>query len=710
VSQAQIQRLHRRNLMNNGRCVITATNDADGIHKVQIRPTAQELIDDVPVVQLFGISSHAPVGSEAHMVCTTGDRSRSVVVATNNADLRPRNLNSGEVAIYDAAGSIVKLATGGNVEITASGTQTTTVPQVNVNASGGVTVTTPQHHVEGRSSVSEAPTSPNDVATKAYVDGVVGGGVEGPPGPPGPAGPPGAQGPAGPPGADSTVPGPQGPTGAQGPPGATGATGPQGAAGADSTVPGPQGPPGADSTVPGPQGPPGAQGAQGVPGADSTVPGPAGPPGPSTVSADANNFAHLGSDSFIYVPPALPITGGTLTGPLVVGAEAGSVASVTINGTAGQYRSLYFATDGLTDWAFQNDDAGNFNISRFDAGVAVGTNFIISHDDGRLTLTAGLTVTGAVSYLVSGLEVSGGLSVTSGALTLAADPTTALQAATKQYVDVQSIPDAPSDGTTYGRVNAAWEQVLPLTGGSVTGAIILRTSTVYTGFATFNPNTSVGYGLYYYSDTAFGLGSMNGAGQGTNWANAIKIGMPNGTLGIPASGGLGFGAVNTDPLSVVGGIEMYPGFGGFGVTAGTLNYNWSGVQRFYQGNAPIMYLSAGLYMQTPLTLAADPTTALQAATKQYVDNAVSGSVSGVSSFNTRTGAVTLTTADITAANGATQQYVDNAIANLTAQIGASQWDMGLELDRAAPADPLDEMRATIATLTARIAALENRAP
>jgi len=52
-----------------------------------------------------------------------------------------------------------------------------------------------------------------------------------------------------------------------------------------------------------------------------------------------------------------------------------------------------------------------------------------------------------------------------GTTTLSADPAANLQAATKQYVDNKfsgliSIPDAPSDGSTYGRNNAAWTNVL----------------------------------------------------------------------------------------------------------------------------------------------------------------------------------------------------------------------------------------------------------
>jgi hypothetical protein len=57
------------------------------------------------------------------------------------------------------------------------------------------------------------------------------------------------------------------------------------------------------------------------------------------------------------------------------------------------------------------------------------------------------------------LPLAGG--TLTGMLTLHADPTAALQAATKEYVDnrtgqIIAIPDAPSDGTTYGRNNATW--------------------------------------------------------------------------------------------------------------------------------------------------------------------------------------------------------------------------------------------------------------
>ena len=316
-------RLYRRILMSSASITIAATDDSGPVHKVQgkVRGTP-ETIDNLQVVQLYGLASHAPTGSDAFVTFGNGDRSNGVVHATANQQLRPRNQKSGEVTIFDSSGSTFQLANGGNVNMTASGTHTTTVPQVNVNAKTGVVVTTPLVHVEGRQTMAYEPADPNEVVTKNYCDGNRGSGGAGPPGPAGPAGPDGPAGPAGPTGATGATgaQGPAGPQGLKGDQGVTGTTGPAGPPGADSVVPGPPGPtgaqgpkgdpgntgatgppgpPGADSTVPGPSGPQGPQGVPGTPGAT----GAQGPPGPVAVSTDANNAARIGADGLIWVPP-----------------------------------------------------------------------------------------------------------------------------------------------------------------------------------------------------------------------------------------------------------------------------------------------------------------------------------------------------------------------------------------------------------------------
>jgi phage baseplate assembly protein V len=213
----------------------------------------------------------------------------------------------------------------------------------------------------------------------------------------GPQGVAGPTGPQGVPGADSVVPGPAGPTGA------TGAQGPKGDTGSTG-VAGPQGPPGADSVVPGPQGPAGptgpqgATGPQGVPG----TPGAAGPAGPTAVSADANNFAHLGTDNLTYVPQALPTAGGTMNGTLAL---ANNVSLELLDTTGAPLRLVLQPDNNL---------------------VFYGTN----STGGQRVLWA-LPQHSDNSELVFFTPIH----FTAWPVTLAADPVNPLEAATKQYVD-----------------------------------------------------------------------------------------------------------------------------------------------------------------------------------------------------------------------------------------------------------------------------------
>ena len=109
------------------------------------------------------------------------------------------------------------------------------------------------------------------------------------------------------------------------------------------------------------------------------------------------------------------------------------------------------------------------------------------------------------------LPLSGGTMI--GALILAADPTAALQAATKNYVDNAvaggsggggGLPDAPSDGASYGRSDAFWVPVLPLSGGIVSGNLqvtgSLAAATVTLGS---NPTTALEAATKGYCDSSF---------------------------------------------------------------------------------------------------------------------------------------------------------------------------------------------------------------
>lgn len=97
---------------------ITATDDTGSVHTAQVRvTTTNEPIDAVPVAQLFGLSGHAPAGSDAVAVFVRGNRSSPIIIATNHQQLRPRNLNPGEVCLYNAEDSTIVLAEGHTIKI-----------------------------------------------------------------------------------------------------------------------------------------------------------------------------------------------------------------------------------------------------------------------------------------------------------------------------------------------------------------------------------------------------------------------------------------------------------------------------------------------------------------------------------------------------------------------------------------------------------------
>jgi hypothetical protein len=160
-----------------------------------------------------------------------------------------------------------------------------------------------------------------------------------------------------------------------------------------------------------------------------------------TLSGDPIN--PLGATTKQYSDTKVPLSGGTMTGPLIQAADPinplGSATKQYVDNKAALYLPLV-------------------------GGTLTGVLTLSGAPTANLQAATKLYVDNAVSGvpLTNYLPLAGG--TLTGALTLAADPTTLLQAATKQYVDGRTsgfnIPDAPSDGSTYGRNNAAWSNVV----------------------------------------------------------------------------------------------------------------------------------------------------------------------------------------------------------------------------------------------------------
>jgi phage baseplate assembly protein V len=215
--QGQIDRLYRRILMSVAPAIITATNDKDPIHKVQLAINGTpEKIDNVGVMQLYGIASHAPVGTDVTTIFMSGDRSNPVVIATGNQKARIRNQQPGEISLYTDEGDTLAFNRENKINVNSKDTVSTTAKNAvkvdtkdaTVKASNSITHDSPNTTSTGNHTVDKNLTVQQDVKAHGKVDAsggffqngnpITGGGGGGGTGPAGPQGPPGPAGPPGP--------------------------------------------------------------------------------------------------------------------------------------------------------------------------------------------------------------------------------------------------------------------------------------------------------------------------------------------------------------------------------------------------------------------------------------------------------------------------------------------------------------------------------
>jgi hypothetical protein len=230
-----------------------------------------------------------------------------------------------------------------------------------------------------------------------------------------------------------------------------------------------------------------------------------------------------------------------------------------------------------------------------------------------VTPTGGKAATTLAQLAAGTLPLIGG--ALTGPLTLAADPSAALQAATKQYVDAQV-------GT-----------VLPKTGGTLTGSLTLAADPVASLQAATKEyvDGQVATALPRAGGTL--TGALTLAGDPTSTLQPATKQYVDGQVAtaLPKAGGTLTGALTlaADPATPQ--------------QAATKQYVDTRVSR------------SGDTLTGPLVLAADPTAPLQAATKEYVDSRV------LRNGDTLSGALTLAADPVAPLQAATKEYVDTRV-------------------------------------------------
>lgn len=122
-----------------GRAVLTLVDDSTKMQLLQVSGIEDESLDEVERFQDYGFTSVPLAGAEAVVVRGSGQGDQPYVIAVDDRRYRVRNLESGEVAVYNDSGSYVVLKASGDIQIVpSSGTVSLTG---DLDVSGTVTAT-----------------------------------------------------------------------------------------------------------------------------------------------------------------------------------------------------------------------------------------------------------------------------------------------------------------------------------------------------------------------------------------------------------------------------------------------------------------------------------------------------------------------------------------------------------------------------------------
>lgn len=136
------------------RAIPRVVGDGASRQSVQLEVTKGELIDDVPRMQNYGFTGVPPVGgSDAVVIFLGGDRNEPIIIAMENRQFRIAGLESGEVAVYDDLGNVIKLGRD-QVDITAVAKVVVAAPEVEVVAETKAMVTAPTVEVAATTQAS----------------------------------------------------------------------------------------------------------------------------------------------------------------------------------------------------------------------------------------------------------------------------------------------------------------------------------------------------------------------------------------------------------------------------------------------------------------------------------------------------------------------------------------------------------------------------
>lgn len=144
----------------------------------QVKTAAGEILNDVAFLEPYGFTAKPKKKSETLIFNVNGNKFNNVVLNIGSRELRFKELNDGEVAMYDDSGNLLHFKNGGIIDFKAADTLTQTAQTINISGTTAVNVKTKTLIAEADSVSVKAKTATVDAQTttvKGKVD-LAGGG------------------------------------------------------------------------------------------------------------------------------------------------------------------------------------------------------------------------------------------------------------------------------------------------------------------------------------------------------------------------------------------------------------------------------------------------------------------------------------------------------------------------------------------------------
>lgn len=119
--EAMVKPLRNRIYMIVSRAVVEMAKDTAGMQTLKATILAGEDRDGIERFQNYGFTSVPLGGSEAVVICPSGNREHMIAVVVDDRRYRLKGLVDGEVAIYTDEGDKIHIKRGGMIEVLAAG-------------------------------------------------------------------------------------------------------------------------------------------------------------------------------------------------------------------------------------------------------------------------------------------------------------------------------------------------------------------------------------------------------------------------------------------------------------------------------------------------------------------------------------------------------------------------------------------------------------